>query len=951
MKVVSRITAFLCLFFCLFMPLAFAEDDIVTAPGTGQDATMDQEPTEPEPSLPAKYDLRNVDGRNYVTPIKSQGSLGTCWAHACIGAAESNAIMNGANPSINLSEKALAWYAFQLEGSKEMTPEEYEGLTLTDIDLSWQYDPSSRIYNTGGQMYTGIAQMQTWLGACTEAQVPYCNSNNDYEILIGGPVGDPNGDWSLNYDHLYDNAYHLQNAEVLCGPATKRTTQEEFTPKAKELLLKYGALRLDYKAQKAESQFYNETNAAQYINELIPLSHSVLIVGWDDDYPASNFNITPPGDGAWIVKNSWGIDYGDQGYFYLSYYDQTINNVAGFNVETEETGYSYDKNNQYDFTNLRGANPVDPTYTDLNIAEALDFGSIPAGNLKMANVFTAESDQVLRAVSAFPALNNASTVTVDVYLLQPGATNPEQGTLQASLTKDFENGGFYTIELPEPIELPKGTSYSVVESITYYDVSYTENDTDQPQKPVMPTMQDLAVEYGFEEPLIINLFDSTGEIVGLASEDYVVHVDPGQSYVYGLNGTIGVTPPEWVDITNAEIKDKLSLTRTYEGPSEEERPCTTVPGNVMIKAYTTYGIGDDIINPTSMAVNKSEFHLTTLEGDGNSRYESISVVIEPSNTTTDVTWSVTPENVVSFVDSGALDKNARFLKAENEGVATVTATSGNGLVATATVYVSNDDLISDGLDIIDYTPDRFSVMLENVRANPAIADALSPQRVSLFAWSAPDQSDINAKLMHQVPGTSDWIYEGVPVNDNSVNNYFIDANDIKINVYASTNPNNDGRLMQVGTYDWLNPGILNSPNVAYISYCQNTGFVKPTVWDGTTSGNLLDPYSQHLEGFRISSGLEGIEISSTAYAQGLGWLPEVDDGVYCGTMEQNRPLEAIKLNLEEAVPNLSLLTDFRYRVFTKESGWSDWVSNNGIAGQGGSGQAIQAVQVVLNPLI
>lgn len=35
-------------------------------------------------------------------------------------------------------------------------------------------------------------------------------------------------------------------------------------------------------------------------------SHVVCIVGWDDDYGASNFKDTPPDNGAWIVKNSWG---------------------------------------------------------------------------------------------------------------------------------------------------------------------------------------------------------------------------------------------------------------------------------------------------------------------------------------------------------------------------------------------------------------------------------------------------------------------------------------------------------------------------------------------------------------------------------------------------------------------------------------------------------------------
>ena len=36
---------------------------------------------------------------------------------------------------------------------------------------------------------------------------------------------------------------------------------------------------------------------------------------------ASNFSTPPPGDGAYIVRNSSGTDFEKSGYFYLSYYD------------------------------------------------------------------------------------------------------------------------------------------------------------------------------------------------------------------------------------------------------------------------------------------------------------------------------------------------------------------------------------------------------------------------------------------------------------------------------------------------------------------------------------------------------------------------------------------------------------------------------------------------------
>lgn len=86
----------------------------------------------------------------------------------------------------------------------------------------------------------------------------------------------------------------------------------------KKMVLANNAVTLMYNAQ---NRYYNaDTAAYSYPSSTKSINHLVTVVGWDDNYSAKNFktasNVTA--DGAWIVKNSWGENWGKNGYFYLS---------------------------------------------------------------------------------------------------------------------------------------------------------------------------------------------------------------------------------------------------------------------------------------------------------------------------------------------------------------------------------------------------------------------------------------------------------------------------------------------------------------------------------------------------------------------------------------------------------------------------------------------------------
>ena len=75
----------------------------------------------------------------------------------------------------------------------------------------------------------------------------------------------------------------------------------------------------------SDNQMYGNTGksnfTAYYCDDTSKTTnHSVLIVGWDDNYSASNFNskCRPSSDGAWLIRNSWGDCNSMGGYFWIS---------------------------------------------------------------------------------------------------------------------------------------------------------------------------------------------------------------------------------------------------------------------------------------------------------------------------------------------------------------------------------------------------------------------------------------------------------------------------------------------------------------------------------------------------------------------------------------------------------------------------------------------------------
>ena len=334
-------------------------------------------------ALPGIWDWRT---QGKLTPVKNQGNAGTCWAFATLGSLESR-IKIIDDQTFDLSEQNL----------------------ITGVDPAFVSFHSDR-RNAGGNFLMST-DMLSKNGTRLESSQPY---NPD----------------TLNTEVYFDGTPVLQKVNNFRVITSAGTNPANYT-KIKTAISTYGPLMAAYYVD--DAHFYPATNTYYYPNCPYTPNHAVCLVGWDDTkaHPAGG------GHGAWIVKNSWGTGFGEEGYFYLCYGSATLSNICGYygaNAAGYEEYIPGEKIYFWDEAGLRSA-----------------IGANTSSSW-MRSVFTASKAGSLTNVEFWTTSPSAQ------YQIQ---VRNSSDALQYTQSGTCVEQGFYSIPLGNPVSLSAGQEFKV----------------------------------------------------------------------------------------------------------------------------------------------------------------------------------------------------------------------------------------------------------------------------------------------------------------------------------------------------------------------------------------------------------------------------------------------------------------------------------------------------------
>ena len=221
--------------------------------------------------LPASFDWRSLNGHNYVSPVKNQGSCGSCWAFGTVGPMESRLLISGAGLA-DLSEQYLVscnssgwscgggWWAHDYHVNRKVPAELEPGSVLESVF--------------------------PYTGSNSSCNAPHAHSQ---KLVRWSYVGSSYGVPSVEA---------IKNAIATYGPVA--------------VAVCVGSSFSGYRSGIFATDEKSACNGS--------VNHAVVLVGWDD------------ATDTWIMKNSWGTGWGESGYMRIKRGVSNIGYAANYVV-------------------------------------------------------------------------------------------------------------------------------------------------------------------------------------------------------------------------------------------------------------------------------------------------------------------------------------------------------------------------------------------------------------------------------------------------------------------------------------------------------------------------------------------------------------------------------------------------------------------------------------------
>ena len=370
-------------------------------------------------SIPSSYDLRE----HINIEVRDQKNTGQCWAIAASTSLETYLALH--NEDYNFSTRHMDY-----ETSNSFT----DGVNNYALD---------RAVGSGGYGSTAFTYYSRGSGPILEEDMPF--EDNEIQIPLyelPREVAVKKVDNMVYFSNIFKR--YDENNNLIYEDADEveysKDAITEIRNQIKEHIMTNGGISVDIYAPN-DTMYYNATTHSAYVNKSnLIANHAVTIIGWDDNYSKTNFKTHPSENGAYIVLNSWGTEWGDNGIYYVSYED--------FLIESQMKGVegisniNYDSLYQHDISEMQ------------NVLE-YKYG---------ANIFTAKNDEKLTEI----LVGSLSEQECNIYVNTENENLNIQGLTKIA-NKVKLKPGYNTIKLNNQLHIEKGNKFAIVVEITSED--------------------------------------------------------------------------------------------------------------------------------------------------------------------------------------------------------------------------------------------------------------------------------------------------------------------------------------------------------------------------------------------------------------------------------------------------------------------------------------------------